>query len=314
VDVAHTSPQFTQTSPHTMIPVVYRRIDSSSDGTDLTEEEARYAEEVLRESEQAREECLDHLRQWIKEQSDVAAKTDCYNLLKFLRACKFDLNKTKKKLECYYKIRADVPEWYSERDPFLPEMQALLDIGVFLPLLKRDPEGRLIVTIRIAAHNPAIHDQNNVFKIGMMVLDHALNQDRSTSLYGICAIFDMEGVSYAHAMQLTLGMIRKAVHSWQNCYPVRVKGLHFINSPMYINVVLNIFRRFMNEKLRERIFVHGSDMKSLHKFIPRSVLPEEYGGLEGTLTQLKDHWKIELEGAAQFLKEDEKYKWTSEST
>jgi hypothetical protein len=36
---------------------------------------------------------------------------------------------------------------------------------------------------------------------------------------------------------------------------VRTKSLDFVNAPPYVNVVLNIFRRFMTEKLRQRVSI-----------------------------------------------------------
>jgi len=39
----------------------------------------------------------------------------------------------------------------------------------------------------------------------------------------------------------------------QDCYPVRTKSLDFVNAPPHVNVVLNIFRQFMTEKLRQRV-------------------------------------------------------------
>jgi len=34
---------------------------------------------------------------------------------------------------------------------------------------------------------------------------------------------------------------------------VRTKSLDFVNAPPHVNVVLNIFRQFMKQKLRERV-------------------------------------------------------------
>ena len=86
--------------------------------------------------------------------------------------------------------------------------------SVFLPLLKRDEQGRLVVLIRTAAHDPSIHKQNDVFKVGMMALDLALMEE-DTTVYGIAAIFDMKGVGLGHAKALTVDIIKKAVTSWQ---------------------------------------------------------------------------------------------------
>lgn len=75
------------------------------------------------------------------------------------------------------------------RDPFLSEISELLSIGVFLPLRQKDEENRQIVIIRTAAHNSSKHKQNDVFKVGRMILDYLVSVDESISVYGIRAIF-----------------------------------------------------------------------------------------------------------------------------
>lgn len=54
---------------------------------------------------------------------------DDFFVLRFLRACKFNTEKTKSKLQNYFKQRTYLPEWYSDRNPFLPEIQELFDLG-----------------------------------------------------------------------------------------------------------------------------------------------------------------------------------------
>ena len=56
-------------------------------------------------------------------------------------------------------------EWFANRNPFAPEIQELLELGVFLPLKEKDSENRQIYIIRTAAHNPKKHSQNDVFKV-----------------------------------------------------------------------------------------------------------------------------------------------------
>lgn len=64
-------------------------------------------------------------------------------------------------------MRAERTEWFANRDPFLPEIQELLSIGVFLPLEEKDDLCRQVVIIRTSAHNPRVHSQNNVFKVSL---------------------------------------------------------------------------------------------------------------------------------------------------
>lgn len=274
----------------------------------LDEETQKYACEVLNENPDNRDEFLLKIREWLSTQPHLHAKADAVTILRFLRSCKFDIERTQKKITCFYQLRGSAPEWFENRDPSRPELKELLDLGVFLPLLKRDQHHRLVVIIRTAAHNPQLHLQNNVLKVGKMTLDLAVEMDESASVYGVTAIFDLNCTTLSHATQMTPSIIKKAVHAWQDCYPLRTKSLDFVNSPTFVNVVLNIFRRFMREKMRNRVHVHGYDLQSLHKVVDPAILPEEYGGTGGKVQDLIDYWTKTVLEARDWYIEDEKFK------
>jgi hypothetical protein len=61
---------------------------------------------------------------------------------------------------------------------------------VFLPLRQKDDDNMQIVIIRTAAHNPSKgHKQNDVFKVGRMILDYLVATDELLSVYGTRTIF-----------------------------------------------------------------------------------------------------------------------------
>uniref|UniRef100_A0A0A9ZI03 Alpha-tocopherol transfer protein-like n=1 Tax=Lygus hesperus TaxID=30085 RepID=A0A0A9ZI03_LYGHE len=276
----------------------------------FNEETKKYCETVLKETDKKREESIEWVRNWLDNNKEYNARRDAYSLIRYMRACKYNHERAIKKLECMHKLRTSAPEWYENRDPLLPEIQELMKLGVFLPLLQRDPEGRAVILIRATAHDPRKHLQNNVFKTGLMILDLFLNRFQDTSVYGVVAILDLKDVTLGHARQMTIPIIRKCVHSWQACYPVRIRSINFINSPSYVNVVLNIFRRFMNPKLRMRVHVHGYDINSLEQQVPLNLLPPEYGGSGDSLDFLIDYWTTQVTEAIDWYKEDEVYRYT----
>lgn len=191
-----------------------------------------------------------------------------------------------------------------------------------MPLREKDGENRQTVIIRTAAHNPSKHKQNDVFKIGRMVLDYLVAHDETISVYGICAIFgktygifyalssrlyyivlDMEGISLGHALQMTPRLIKRAVNSWEH-YPLRIKKLEFVNANYGINVVLDIFRSFMTAKMKERISVKRGNPK----FKASDKLPKELGGVVETYATLAHLWKQTLENDQQWFLDDDKFK------
>lgn len=270
----------------------------------------RHAEQHLNEPEDdgEREQAVECLREWLRTQPQLNARTDDWSLTCFLRGCKYKQDRARRKITNYYEMRSRVPEWFHQRDPTLPALMDLLKMGVFLPLRKKDAEGRTVVLIRAAIHDPYKHKQSDVFKIGKMLVDLLLETDEIMSIYGVFAVVDLSGVSLGHALHLTPPLIKKAVHAWQDCYPVRTRSMDFINAPVYVNVVLNIFRKFMNDKLKQRVHVHGKSISSLHKVVSPSILPEEYGGTCGTLQALKEYWLDFAVGKRQWFLENEKHK------
>jgi hypothetical protein len=86
-----------------------------------------------------------------------------------------------------------------------------------------------------------------------MIMEVLTRKSSVLYIYGLRAIIDLEGVSLGHALQLNPTLIKKLVHTWQDCYPVRTRSINFVNAPFHINMVLNIFKKFMSEKMRSRV-------------------------------------------------------------
>lgn len=100
---------------------------------------------------------------------------------------------------------------------------------------------------------------------------------------------------------IILCSMNRAVHCWEN-YSCRVKQLEFINAPTHINIVLNIFRRFMSAKLRERLLVTCG---------PSTIdvrLPSDLGGDGKSYAELTEHWKKKIQSYAAWFVEQDRFK------
>ncbi|XP_001845080.2 retinol-binding protein pinta [Culex quinquefasciatus] len=267
----------------------------------LSEEFYASADQLLGETAVKRTESVAEVQRWA-EQNNVRMHRDVRIIIYFLRTTKYDLGKTKNKIQKYYTIRSARTEWFQNRDPFLPEMQELLDIGVFLPLRQKDTQNRQVVIIRTAAHSPKYHTQDNVFKLDKMVLDLLLHLDETISVYGIVAIFDMKNVTLGHALQLNPSLIKRTVESWEN-YPCRPQVLEFVNAPVHVNFVLNVFRSFMSEKMKSRVKISKHEIK-MAEFVN---LPSDLGGTGESYAELALHWKRKVQEYAAWYAETEQY-------
>ncbi|XP_058115816.1 retinol-binding protein pinta [Anopheles ziemanni] len=251
----------------------------------------------VEETDALRTESIATVKQWLlEERPELQIPTESKLILYFLRTTKYNIDKTKRKLSTFLKNREKLTEWFKDRNPRRPEIQELLEIGVFLPLHQKDALNRQVVIIRTSAHNPQKHKQDNVFKVDKMILDLLMYLDETVSIHGVVAIFDMQGVTLGHALQLSPSMIKKAVESWEN-YPCKPKVLEFVNVPVHVNIVLNVFRSFMSAKMKERVTISrkGSKMENL------VTLPRELGGSGESYQQLAEYWRETVQANESFF-------------
>ncbi|XP_055371612.1 retinol-binding protein pinta [Condylostylus longicornis] len=236
---------------------------------------------------------MKEIKEWIKENHNLKVKaSDDLNILYFIRSAKNDCCRAKMKIEKFSKMRRDCKEWFSNRNPFLPEMQELFKIGVFLPIQSK-PNEPFIVVIRTAAHDPSKHVFDNVLKCSKMILDLLMRLEPTISKTGVVAILDMKGVSFGHALQLTPNVIKKLVSSMES-YPIKVKLLEFVHCPPHINFILNTFRLFMSQKMKSRLVVRVSSSEV------EADLPSNLGGKGSSYQEIASNWKKIVENNSSF--------------
>ncbi|CAD6228641.1 GSCOCG00006475001-RA-CDS [Cotesia congregata] len=251
---------------------------------------------------------IDEIRQWVRSNNKLYARTDEFTLLQFLRCCNYDVTKTQEKIYNYYAQRSKSPEWFDNRDPFLPELEELLNLGVFIPLKQQNDGEKMIIIIRVSIHDPYKHKIANVIKTGKMILDVAIKDNMTVSTIGAIVIFDMSNVTLGHGLQMTPRVVQRLVHSWQGCYPVKINSLNFINAPIYVNGILNLFKSFMSHKMRTKVNVYSKTSEDLFSSIPKQQLPAEYGGFAGNLQSYIKYWKYTVQKNKGWFTEEEKYR------
>ena len=118
---------------------------------------------------------------------------------------------------------------------------------------------------------------------------------RDAGIPKVQLIIDMNNVTLSHATTLSPRAIKKLVYCWKN-YSTKPVRFDFINAPSYVNIVLDIFKRFTSDKMKSKIFIHYSGYESVFNHIPRDIFPEEYGGKTQSIPQLIQYWSNKLIG------------------
>lgn len=128
---------------------------------------------------------------------------------------------------------------------------------------------------------------------------------------GHVVLMDFKGSTVSHFTKIGLLHMKKYLMYFQEALPVRVKGIHFINTPPFIDLLLSLMKPFMSKELLDmarKIFlnslhfyifsfqfhIYGENYESLYKFIPRKCLPKDYGGEAPKISELLGEIKISL--------------------
>ncbi|XP_063607482.1 alpha-tocopherol transfer protein-like isoform X2 [Penaeus indicus] len=273
----------------------------------LSEELIQRAKDELGEDPARRAQDIEHIRDWLKHQPHIRARTDDWTILRFLRGCKFSLERTKEKLDMFYTCKSLCPEWYTNRDPQDKKMREILELGLFLPLRGLSTRGARVVLSRPALRDPSKTDMNDAAKAILFMVDLLLEEDETVAITGVEVVMDAASMTFQHAAQMNPSLVKKASTIMQDGYPMRPKGLNYIHTPAAFDTVFSIFKSFMKEKMKRRIHIHGSDLESLHKEVPKEILPAEYGGTNGTVEDIKNYWLQRVDARRDWLLEDEKY-------
>ncbi|XP_023933640.1 alpha-tocopherol transfer protein-like isoform X2 [Lingula anatina] len=262
----------------------------------LDDEALETAKRELNEDPIERASQIETLRNWVKQQPHLRARTDDNFLLSFLRPSKFSQLRAQEKLDNYYTMRSvpdkGVPEWFENLDPADPKLIELLEMKVLFPLPGRDDKGRKVV-ITTMSYDPA---RPNVIvdmcRLIILTLDILL-KDEKTQVYGLVDFTDCTDLSVGHLTQWTRDLIAKSVKVFQDAYPIRWKSSNYYNTPVIFNATWEICKLFMKEKFVNRTHFHWGSLDSVYKEIPKRMLPEEYGGEAGPM---EDIIREKLEG------------------
>ncbi|KAK9509991.1 hypothetical protein O3M35_004870 [Rhynocoris fuscipes] len=160
---------------------------------------------------------------------------------------------------------------------------AIFNCNAQMMLEGRDYNGAKIFLYRVGNLNLTKDTDDKVtneqvFLSNILTLEWSL-LDPKTQIAGVTVLADLEGFSLStHASLLSPYYTRKSAEVIQDTFPLRFKGIHIVNQPGYFDAVYAVVKPFLKPKVKQRVYLHGKNFDELHKYLPPSVLPTEYGG------------------------------------
>ncbi|KAJ3652343.1 hypothetical protein Zmor_018318 [Zophobas morio] len=229
---------------------------------------------------------LETIKEWLKKQPHLPDTWDDEMLMGYLRNCSFSLEKTKTKLDKYFTMKTALPEMFANRDFTKPEFQKLLklvEVGV-MPGLNSD--GYSVYAARLLASENDDLDFSLVPKTILMICDIYIKKE-VVGGPGDVFVVDASRFHLKYLAQITPTLAKNFFTFVNDAIAVKIKQFHIIRASAIVEFFIKFLSPFMKEKIRNRIHVH-EDLDTLFDYVPKGLLPEEFGGTAGKLEKHMD--------------------------
>nr|CAD7439416.1 unnamed protein product [Timema bartmani] len=209
------------------------------------------------------------------DQSGLNGPRNDFFLLRFLRAKQFDVGAALVLLRNYEGWRKSHGQSWLTIDKSV--IQQVLQSGVIQILPEKDDQGRRLFWLRVGLWRPRDFSADTLLQVGALCGELAL-LDSGTQINGAVAVFDMRGLGLQQLKVVTPAFARKMVHYLADCISLKINAVHVMNDSVLFAMIFAIFKKFLDDSMKKRIFFHGNNMYSLHEHVDSSYLPKELGG------------------------------------
>lgn len=180
-----------------------------------------------------------------------------------------------------------------------------------VPLFQHTKENYKIVIYQLNSSDASHIVFNDCVKAYFMGCDVRFNlpvDSYSEIESGEIIIYDMKNLTFRHLSKIVISTLRMFFKYLQDAHPVRIIQLHVINCTPLINRAMMLIKPFIYTKLYNALKFHNAgSLDSLYEFVPREILPVDYGGNAQSMEELKDYWVGVLDNHRDFLLDDENF-------
>ncbi|XP_076254963.1 alpha-tocopherol transfer protein-like [Rhynchophorus ferrugineus] len=282
-------------------------LTNSESSVSLDTEWRLRAEKELNETEENYQVEMQTLRGLVLNDPNLKVPNTDEFLLRFLRARKCNSKKAFQMLQRYYLMKLKCPELFA--CPLPSECSKTIELQAQNMLTHRDQWGRRVYIIRVDNFDSSKVSIDDIFRTNILALEHVVREPE-TQIAGLVVILDMAGLSLQHAKFFTPYYAKRMVELVQETFPLRFKGFHVINEPFYFDAIMTVLKPFLKDKIKKRIYLHGSDIHALHGFVSVEVLPNEYGGNGGSFDNRA--WYMELLANEEYFKNLQNYGYNTD--
>ncbi|XP_051153477.1 alpha-tocopherol transfer protein-like isoform X2 [Leptopilina boulardi] len=250
-----------------------------------SQEVMEYARRELGETEEVKCQTLQELREMIYERGECSPhRMDDSFLIRFLRARNFNVYRAHRLVVNYFNFKEEHPSIHNNVNPL--NMRHIGDDDVMTVPAYRTQCGRRMMIYRIGNWDPRKYSVEELFKATVIVLELGILEPRAQVLGGV-VIFDLEGITMAHAWTITPQIASMVIALMVTSFPMKTHAIHILNQSWVFDAIFAVFKPLLDSRMQDKIYFHGHDMSSLHQYVAPENLPKKYGGTQEELPYYK---------------------------
>ncbi|XP_073948223.1 alpha-tocopherol transfer protein-like [Choristoneura fumiferana] len=208
----------------------------------------------------------------------------------------------KKRIDHVLTARGLIPELALNRKP--EEFKEILNCVNYVALPKVHPVDNSRVLICKFKEDLENFTLLRYFRYAFYLGEYRLYDD-----YGIAEryVVDMKNLNLGILAKINPVVLKKAEILSTEGYGTKIKGIHLLNAPSFVDKFVFLLKQGMKQKVAERIHVH-STYEDFHEHVPKEILPKDYGGDAPSVEKLDAAWTdlLRSEEAQRMIKDLDK--------
>jgi CRAL/TRIO domain len=166
-----------------------------------------------------------------------------------------------------------------------------------------------VTVFRLIDSDPGAYDPVENFKMFFMMSDVSFVRPGDIP-EGEIGIMDFKGFTFRHFFKFAsnLWILRLYLKYIQEAVPFRIHQNHFVNCSSTLTKVMTLIRPFVKKELYDVMHFHTEGFDSLYEHVPRDILPLEYGGDAGKISDFYEEWLQIVESHREYLRNDGNWK------
>ena len=156
-----------------------------------------------------------------------------------------------------------------------------LKTGFIQVLPIKDKKGRAVALVTPRNLESSKYTRESMVRVTWYMI-HTMLEDESAQQKGIIFIIDLSGAKVKH---FDIPLVNQCSESVKGILPLRVSALHFCQPPILFDILYEVVKLLLGERLRKRIIVHSQwwvkedDSNTLGAYgFTKSELPAGLGG------------------------------------